>query len=264
MQTFLAGQALSFEFDLSSTGLTPTGVEFAVLDHEGVVLAARAPLPGYVAPATDIVVTIAQGLNALDAAMNAAARTINIYVIGTGGAAGTALLSSSYRLVHEDRLPVPTASFQTLAGAEMEAADMLNVDAWNTATDQQKVSALIDARNRISLLRFSYIPEDWQSRVSRTIDIVDLDELTLSEFTALDAAFKQALRRAQVIQAAESIAQSSSQDQSYRDAGVTSITIGESSRTYSPNRSMEHSRTVCGRARGVLSKYLAPARIARA
>jgi hypothetical protein len=263
MQSFLAAQNVSLSFDLTLTGMTVTGVEVTVLDHEGVTVVARAPLAGYTPGAESAEVTILAVNNALAADLNAAARTVNVYVTGTGAAAAIALLSASYRLVREDRLPVPDASFQTLAGADMEAEDMVNLAGWAAATESNKVSALMEARHRIAGMKFHYIPENWQSRVTREIDLPNLEDLSAAEFAVLDVPFRTALRRAQVVEANYILERASSQDAAYRDAGVVSIVIGESSRTYARNRSVESSRPLHTRTLAILSRYLAPARIAR-
>jgi hypothetical protein len=264
MQTFLSGQDIVLSFDLSLTGLTPTAVEVEVLDHEGAVLAARAPLVGWVAPATEASVTVVAVNNAVAVGSSVAARTVHVFVIGTGGVAGEALMSESYRLVLQDRLPIPEASFQTFAGAEMEALDMINLSGWAAASESDKISALMEARHRIAGMRFHYVPDDWQSRVMTTIDYSSLSDLTASDWSGVDPIFKRALRRAQVIEADAVIARGVNQDQQFQDQGVVSIVIGESSRTYARTRPASAVRPVCGRALSVLSRFLAPARIGRA
>lgn len=264
MQSFLADQDITLTFDLVPTGMSVQSIEMEVVDHEGVVLSAKAPIGAFVAASPTVAAIVLATFNDLDATENAAARTINLYLTGTGLAAGIALLSASYRLVHEDRLPVPEASFQTLAGADMVAEDMVNLSAWATATDQAKVSALMESRHQIAAMRYHYVPDDWQSRVTAVVDCPDLDGLSANEFAQLDAAFRAALRRAQVLQADEFLARGASADAAYQDAGVVSIVIGESSRTYSRTRTAAQSRAVGSRALSVLSRFLAAPRVGRA
>ncbi len=259
MLTLLSDQDVTLTFDPSATGLDATLVEYKVIDHEGVEIFARQMLPGWSAGA-EAVVVVSSSLNQLAAGLTSVARTVILFVTGLGSAAGTATLQSSYRLVSEDRLPIPQASLLTLAGADMIADDLVSMLGWKGASDAVKTAALLEARQDLNSLAFRYQPLDWQSRVTSDFSLESLEEVSETEYAALEPAFKNALQRAQLLQAEHLL--SRTDDDAYREAGVTSITIGESSKTFG-NRSVSKVR-MSDRSMRVLAKYLAPRRIGRA
>jgi hypothetical protein len=263
MQSFLSDQDITVNFDLSTVEMTVTGVEYRVEDQDGIELVPRGPLTSYVAPATEAAVTIDALMNSLGDE-TALARTVQLFVSGTGAAAGETMLRASYRIVAAERLPVPEASFQTLAGAEMVALDLINVSAFVNASDSDKTAALMSAHNSLSRLPFHNTDDTTRSRAGTGLvdSRINLNDITASEWAAIDPDFKSALKRAQVIEASELLSAADDQFASLREQGVTSITIGESSRTYTHQRIANIG--VSHRALRLLSRYLAGRRIARA
>lgn len=266
MLSFLADQDIAVVFDLTLSDLTATALEYRVVDHDGEELVARAST-AYTPGDQTKTITVPAALNALPVGVVAAARTVYLYITGTGGAAGEVRLSQSYRIVAEDDLPVPSASFQSLASADMIAADLLDVTAYTGASDSDRAAALRQARDNLCQLHFRF--EVDKQRASYGIgggvferDGFDLGEVTLSELNALPAEFRSALKRAQVLDAAWILGRLGDDVAAQRDQGLVSITIGESSRTYTrqkPPRSAASPRAV-----RVLSAWLAPLRVVRA
>lgn len=269
MLLFLAGQAVSVTFNLADLELSPTSVEYRVVDRDDVELIPQTLDVTFTPGSGEYTVTIPADKNqvapvpAYDGrtwvpATNA--RTVYLYVTGTGGAAGQIVLEQSYLITLEGRLQVPQASFQTLAGAEETALDLVDIDAWSAATDTQKGGALMEARNRISRISFRFKPEDWQSRVMPVVGLHDFNFMTASEWASLDSFFKHDLRRAQVLEAARILTKDDSE--ASREAGVTNKTIGESSTSWVSSR--RPAFPIGDRALRVLAKYISAPRIGRA
>lgn len=263
MQSFLADQDIVVSFDLTEVDLTITGLEYRVEDQDGVALVPRTTL-SYTPGAQEASVTVTAVNNTVPASATAGARTVYLYVTGTGSAAGETMLRASYRVVAEDRLPVPEASFQTLAGAEMVALDMINVDAFINASDSHKIAALMSAHERLAALPLSLGSDNYRYRAGWGLvdDKFNLSDITASEWETLDPTFKAVIKRAQVIEASELLSAAADQFTELRAQGVTSVTIGESSRTWTNARVANLG--VSHRAMRTLSKYLSGRRIARA
>lgn len=258
MQSFLAGHDVTLTFNASTLGLTLTSASYRVVDEDGIELISATGVSTSTPAAVGITVPAVK--NSIVAGKGAAARTVELTLVGTGLASGCALMTSSYAITLANRLIVPSVSFQNLTSAELLAMDLASLDGWNGASDTQKVAALIEARERLCKLHFRFDPLDWQNRVTGWFpDYKDFALITLDEFNALDERFRLALKRAQVVEASELIGRS--EDLMNRDAGVVSVTIGDSSRTYLQQKAARY--PVSGRAMSILSRYLAAKRLTR-
>jgi hypothetical protein len=255
MQSFLTGSDVTLTFDLSITGLEPTGAYYRVLDEDDAVLVDSTELA---LSGTEVSVTVPQELNELGPQRWTAARLIEVTVISV---AGNSLLTDSYRLFRPQRLVTPFNSFQSLLGANLRAHDLLDMLPWHDASAEQQLSALQEAHARIERLRFYYVPEAWQSKLAHTVDVRDLSLLTVSEWNALDGDFREALQRAQVLEAAELLRKAADPLAALERDGVRSITVGESSRVFNTSRAKS---PLSPRAMRALGKYLAPAQVGRA
>lgn len=258
MQGFLPDQNITLTFDVSSSGMEIVSVDYAVFDNADVQVVSRRAIAGVTSATTEVAVTILAVNNALPVGQTIASRVVTLWITGTGLSAGTVTQRASYVLLALDRLPVPSLSFQSLAAADMIAYDLAKVPSWGSATDSQKINAMLEARNRLVRLRYSWTPGDWQNRVSPYAELVDerlFNEMTELDWADLDAQFKVALQRAQVLEAESLLTVDS--DAEYRAAGVVSVTIGESSRTFLRSMSGSAKLPVCARAMKVLSRYLA-------
>lgn len=262
MQNFLAGQDIALTIDVSDVGMEFTAISYDVVDANGVVVIGRTAVIGPVAGLSEIVVTVPTVSNVLLAGETIAARSVTLYITGTGLAAGITAKSVTYALVAQDRLPAPSVSFQSLVSAEMIAFDLVNIDGWDSATDRQRVSALMEARSRLVRLRYRWVPGDYQSRVSSHVELTEywFNSMSDDEWFSMDEFFKEALRRAQVVEAAYIL--TTDPDAQYRAAGVTSVTIGESSKSFLSTRSAKLS--VSTRAMQILARYIDGPRLTRA
>ncbi len=267
MQSFLAGQEVKLSFELAALGPV-TSVEYRIVDHKDVVLVPRAALSGFTPGSESAVVTIPASLNTLHGDETSAALVVYLFAAVTGAATAWTPLRASYRVVGDQELPIPALSFQSLASADLLAMDTFGAGAYIAASDEERRAALIEARNRISQLRFHYMPDDWQSRVSRYVDVADMELITASEFASFEAVFRAALCRAQILQANDLIQQGEAGGigghQSNRDQGIHSITIGESSTTYNTGSTGASTMsTISVRAVSLLARYIARPRIGR-
>lgn len=139
---------------------------------------------------------------------------------------------TTYGLEREQALRVCVNSFQTLARAQVEAARMINLDAFNTEADEDRQkAALIEAFSRIVNLRLTY--ETTINNMTRwfNLDASIWDGFTEDAFnTQLPSRLRRALIQAQLVEANE-ILEGNVMARKL-SAGIQSETIGESSVTF--------------------------------
>lgn len=138
--------------------------------------------------------------------------------------------SLSYFIAPRDPLVVGLNSFQTLNLAKMNSMFVGNLSAWNDATDQQKVLALMEAKYRLCTYRYTNITLG-QSYLNKAIEIGDVSLLAPSEFKSLTQRFLNALRFAQIAEA-DSILSGGDPTEKARLSGLLSQKIGETYETY--------------------------------
>lgn len=136
----------------------------------------------------------------------------------------------AYALVPRERLVVGLNSFQTLRQAYLSAMSVPNTTVWNTATEDDRIAAMIEARLRICSLRFRDVTVG-QSYLGESKSIGDLGRLPPREFSALTARFRKALCLAQIAEA-EEILGGGDQSSLNRRNGLVSQTIGETQEIY--------------------------------
>jgi hypothetical protein len=265
VQSYLPDQNVAVVFDLSEFQGTITALSYRVLDQDDVELVPETALT-YVANQQTATVTVNAANNALPSGVTAAARVVYLFAVVTGQAVAKTWITQTYKLAKLSRLEVPSGSFLTLAGADVVATDLLGVEAFTSAPEASRVSALMEAHER--LCRVSYRFEPDKDRATYGIggdifsDAFDLGDVTLSEFNALPQEFLFALKRAQVIEASNVLTKSSDPLAIDRESGLTNITIGESSRSWSPHRNAKS--PVCPRAARMLARWIAGLKIGRA
>ena len=141
-------------------------------------------------------------------------------------------------------------TFQSLAQAELTATKILRIDAWNSASESDKINALLAATKNLQKLRYN-IESDWRD-VIKSIDGSDLGEVDPESFKNLPEKLKSALRIAQVLEADSLLSDGDGSAQ--RLAGITSETIGDSRTVYSLGKPIE--LPVSKRALQSLARYV--------
>jgi hypothetical protein len=251
MDTYLAGQALTPTVELvdsAGVAITATAISRRVLDQDGTVILEAAALTPPVS-GTTLTVPVGAIYNALAEGQTRALRVIELTITT---AQGVKLVTSNYIIEALEPLSVPTTSFQTFAQAQLASGNIAELAGWRTATRSTQIAALIEARNHIARLQFTYIHGQGMNYVEPEFAIGDISLLDEEEFEALSEEFRAALALAQIYEA-DDILGGNPFDKRRRD-GVMSETIGESSMMFRPGTPTE--RTVCSRALKALSRYI--------
>jgi hypothetical protein len=198
--------------------LTLTDMKYEVLDADSNVLVAKTSVPGFSAAEASTVVTISAATNTTTAKRDV--RLLNCYLIN---ADGEYIVSQVYMLKGNQLILTPLLdSFMTFADSMLTRVRMAeDQEYFDSLTDELKAIALEEAFNRICKLKF---------KVGTTI-ITDIKALTVEAFSALDAGFLLALKKAQIAEANMIVENSPIRDKIR--AGIISETIGESSMFFS-------------------------------
>lgn len=257
MQTYLAGNAVALTIslvDAAGGAIMASAASYAVLNTDGGEVVALAPVAGFVATDTEVVITVAAITNTL-AGTVAEVRTVRL-VLTTD--AGVVQVEAHYRITPASLLIVPASSFQTYGSALQIAADMVSVTSWDAAGSADRTRALLQARQNIGLLRFgvvAFLDWQWQSQVALRHAVGDINYYDAARFANLPLEFRDALKRAQVLEADFLLSAGPGSLQEKRDAGLTSDTVGESSQTFTARKPFKG--VICSRALSVLAKFLA-------
>jgi len=213
-------------------------------------------------------IQIPASLNTVAAGATREIRNVEVFCVVEGN---TIILSKSYGLTSNAPLQTGLNSFQTYSQANLTALDIPNLDAWEGATEEQRVAALIDARERIVQLNFNllnsnvnfgqdslqYVPEgqyqsSYVARNSLFIFNGNLAILNPTQFAALPERFKKALRQAQVVEADHILGGNPYEDK--RQSGLVLDAIGESKQMFRSTKALQ--LPVCRRALGYLSYFV--------
>ena len=279
LDVYLTNTAVTVTVDLidaDGNSLNVTSVDYRVVDQDDRVLVARTPLTTYTAGDVQATVPISSALNALATGNVRETRTVEFIVTTDVATVG---LVKTYGIENLDPLKTPDNSFQSFAMAELTAMSLPNVDAYNAASEQQKIAALMDAREHIVQLNFNllnsnvnfgqdqlaYVPEgqfvsSYVARNSLFIFNGNLGLLNATQFAALPDKFKRALRQAQIAEANAILGGDTEQSRTH---GLLEDEIGESRQKYRDTVPLR--LPVCRRALGYLSYYVTFAkRIGRA
>lgn len=235
MKTIPVGHAATIEFpllDLNGAAVEPTGLAYELRDQEGELLLPAMSLtvtPGMTIATVQIP---AEHNDELLAPIEA-----RVVVLHVTSAAGVQALEQIYLVAKSSRLEVMSNSFQTLATAAAEAAQMPNLLGWDAATDPERTNAMFEAFLRLTRLGYRIRrPEDidFQNVIldfnhneiiePRLWPLIDKDRWFSTRYPEI---FRAALRRAQIAEANEILRGDRINEK--RRSGIMSETIGESS-----------------------------------
>lgn len=231
MDKFLAGAPVTLTIPLTDrlgNTVAALGVEFEVLDRAGAVKQARQAVT---VSGNSVEVTVTSAANELADGVPRDLRTVKLYCQIDGG---EQTISRSYALEAEAILIVGVNSFQTLEEAELTAMDIFDMGDWDVMDDEDKVRALIDARTRICAMTFNLLDMCISKGVSPWNIKNQLGDITIEQYNLLPEKFKQALRLAQVADAAATLSPDPVEQK--RAKGLILDTIGEAKQMFTSSR----------------------------
>lgn len=220
--------------DLNGQPITPTSVSAVLFDGEDNEIENFGSIP-FDPAAGSVTVVVPRIYNELDSDETRAVRVLRVS-IGTVG--GEIIRSLPYALEAEQRLEIIVNTFQTYETAQVAMKDMVNMSGWTAANDDQRRAALVEAFRRITMMPLKYGVRDTHDKLNfreeHYITREDWIGMSAEDFKKLPDHFRQALRRAQLIEANELLQGDAVARK--RRAGIVSETIGESSMTIRADR----------------------------
>lgn len=182
-------------------------------------------------------------------------------------------LEYAYGLTVSDPLQVGVNSFMTYRQAQKMAMDMPKLNNWESTSQSQRISALLEAKQRICRLSFDFgqvqldmTKQDYVVQAAgkpRCVKVgeifgvyggsVKLEDLSVEDFEALPTKFRTALMQAQLAEANDVLEVDSIAER--RRQGLILETIGEVKQMFSSI--IPAQMAVSSKAMSYLSRYLA-------
>lgn len=229
--------------DSSGNTVTPTALDYRVVDETGTSVVALTNIPVFTASDGQYELTVTAANNALGVGVIRALRKVELQI--TVGA-DTHWVRESYILESVSPLEVLTNSFQTYDEALLNVRDMAAMEGWDAATESHRVAAMIQAFDYMHA--FSY----QMNYADETYETKGIDELDATDWTNLVAKQKSDFRRSQLIQA-NYLLGGNPIEKDIED-GLQSSTIGEVSQFYRPRPSL--SLPLCRDALKFVGRYI--------
>lgn len=217
--------------DAQGNVITPDSASYEVFDESGASLTIGVLVVAGNESSLDV--TVGAAFNGLVSPAVQGARLVRLAVVSSSG---THQIEKAYVIETPAFLSIPTESGQTELQANMLAVNIPGLDAWETATDRERKSALRVAWERLSRLAYrpwrDYDDSSAVSADNQSLLLGDfrLNELDAAKWAALPAPFVAALKRAQLVEANIALAGDPVWDR--RVDGLLSKTVGESSEMF--------------------------------
>lgn len=249
METFADATQVEVSIPLLDRGndaIVASSVSYRVIDEAGVELVALVNSATFQAGDEFVSVTVPALKNALAIGAVRGIRSIELTCTVAGNK-----VQLSYVYLIESATPLVTGvnSFQTLEQAKLSALNIYHIDGWKAAPDDQRITALVEARAKIALLNLIGTTQN-----QRNVEYSPTSLLAMSQaqFLTLPTEFIQALRMAQVAEANDILSYLDSTSHK-RNEGVMLDTIGEVKQMFRSTKPLD--LPVCKTALGYLAKY---------
>jgi hypothetical protein len=260
MKSYLAGQEVKVVLplvDADGQSIVATAASYRVLNEEGGVVQGPASLTPWAGSETEATVTVTAGNNGLGAGVMRGLRRVELTLTT---ATGTKLIEDAYTIEPTEPFTVPTNSFQTYGKALLTGSLMPKMSAWDSSSRADRISALLAARDNLCKLSYKWEALlDPMQYIEPEFVAHRLDLLTNEEYLALPEEFRAALEKAQLVEANHLLTDIGTgtvagQTAKMREAGLFSMTTGESSNMFRPGKPMRHA--VCEDALRVIGRYV--------
>lgn len=267
MNAHLDGTEVTLEIpvaDSDGNAVTAVSIMYRVVDGNDVVKVAEQALATYTPGAASATIVVPAEANVMaaigdvdDSEEVIHTREARRVILKIQTASGTISSSHVYALEREQVLIAGVNSFQTYANAQVKALEISDRIGWDGATENQRVSALIEARRRIVRMAFRVEASD-MSRVSYSRKTIrggyspTLDDMGQQEFLGLPDKFRNALCLAQIAEADYIL--NGDELEEMKVSGIISSTVGETSTTFKDGKALEF--PICRKALMHVQRYV--------
>jgi hypothetical protein len=253
MQSFLTAQAVSFTIELrdeSGLAIDAASIQYRLIDDAEADVIPKTAIASFTPGDPAVTIETTAEHNTLAPGSPRGIRVIELYVTRVDGV--SIKLSREYLIEAEEILTEGLNSFQNYPTALLGSVDIPNLDAWVAATKADRIVAMTTAWRAVGQLRFRYVFDGYQNIIDNTMAVSDITLASLAEYRAFPVQFKQALRRAQIIEANYLLG--GDELDAIRESGVTSMVVGESTNFYRATKPL--TRPICKAAMKELSKWV--------
>lgn len=251
MQAYLGGHSVTLTIpliDADGATIAAQTASYRVIDQEEAELVAKVAHPTFIEGDESIEILIDGAINTLPLGETRGMRVVELFL---ETAIGTIKLEQGYFIEATEVLVEGVNTFATYNKALYLSYEIPNIPGWTDAPRQGRIAALIAARRNIGRLRFRYAFGANQDIIDNTVGVSDLTNATLDQWNALPKDFKEALYRAQIIEADFLLGGDEIGD--LRRSGLMSMSVGEAKQFFRTTRPLEG--VVCKRAMKELSKW---------
>lgn len=203
--------------------VTPSALDYQVVNEAGSSVIALTNIPVFDATAGEYTVIVPAISNALGASTVRAYRKVELRV--TVGA-DVYWVRDAYVVEKPSPLSAMVNSFQTYEEAVLKARGLADMEGWEVADDQHRMSALMQAYDHMHGFAYRLFYAD------DSIESKSLNELTLDEWSALQPYQQADFQKAQIVHANHLLGGNPIERDI--DQGLQSSTIGEVSQFYRP------------------------------
>lgn len=254
MDVMVPGRAVSITLpfvDYDERAIVPASLDYEILDENGDEVLALANILGFDANLGSHVITVTAAQNTLPATAVRALRTVRMRI--TDAAAATFWIESTYIVEVVGSLLVAVNSLQTYGEALLNVRDVAERDGWESATDEQRRTAMADAYGQMGNFSLNFIwGEGNEDSIATTYSYGTVRDLVVADMALLNSRQLADFKKAQLLQA-DYLLGGNVIEKDIAD-GLQSKTVGESSQFYRPRASL--SMAISRRALSVLGKYI--------
>lgn len=240
--------------DANGNTYNVSAISYRVVNQDELEIVAPVSLATFSTGSTEAVITVPTASNQLVAGNVRELRNIELYLTEDTNAI---TIRYPYVIEASEVLIVGGNSFQTYAQSLLTALEISDIPGWNDASEQDRITALMDARLHINQLNFGLLTDYFdQSNIAPFGDMRflngTLELIDPAQYVALPERLKKKLRLAQVVEADAILGGDPIKEQ--REAGLMSSSIGEVSQMYRSGKPLM--LPVCKRALSYLSYYI--------
>ena len=250
--TFYEGSDVQLVFDhVDGSGIPfdPVSATYTIKDKDGNEIKASASVSVGAVGSTPVSVDSVHNVFAVDYSGDVDYRLVTV-VFSDGSKNVT--VNKGYFIKKVISLVPGENSFQTLESAKVLTLDIVNIDSFKGATDEDRIISLKNAFQCISKYTFNiYFGTDY---IYSGNQHTRLNLLTPTQINELNPKLLTALKRAQVMEASHLLSSGAGSVEAKRSSGLISETIGESSNMFRTGKPVRN--YICKYAMNELSEYI--------
>lgn len=243
---------LTIPLNIDGVPVNVLSVKYRVVDGNTNELVAKTTVSAFVANSSDVSITIPASINNITAPETREIRVVEIYL---NDGAGNVKIEYIYFIELEAILIEGVNSFQSYPKSLMNSLTVQNLPGWDSSEKQDRINALIEARRNLASLPLrNYYDVFSANKINSSFIFRDITLLNQAQYLALPKELKEALCRAQIIQADYLLAKD--EDDAQREKGVIEIAVGEAKKIFKnskPYHSLIHKRALVELSRWIIS-----------